>query len=128
MLVFTLQPRTWYAMEYIFPSAERHLSPIWVQEITPLKTGVGMLRLHFYHANYSEGVRDKSYDLQIVHRFKGHLVALRRESEDGVHATVLLQPMTREWFVQHFPGIRLRDASDATFATELDRVTERIPS
>lgn len=124
---FTLQPRTWYAMEYVFRSAERHFSPIWVQEIKPLKTGAGMLRLHFFHANYPEGVQDKIYDLQVVQRFVGHLVALRRS--DGVaDATVILEPITREWFAQHFPSMRVRDDPDASFATELDRLTGRVSS
>lgn len=95
MTVFTLQPRTWYAMEYVFRSAERHISPMWVEKVMPLKTGAGMLRLHFFHAKYAEGVQGKGYDLQIVHRFEGHLVALRKHSDGGVHATVLLDPKTR---------------------------------
>lgn len=68
MNLFAVQTRTWYAMEYVFPSAGRHFSPIWIDEITPLKTGAGLLRLRFFHANYPEGVRDKVYDLQVLQR------------------------------------------------------------
>ena len=34
MSPFALQPSTWYAMEYVFPSAQRHYSPIWARDIT----------------------------------------------------------------------------------------------
>ena len=114
-------------MEYVFPSAVRHFSPIWVEEITPLKTGVGMLRLRLFHANYPEGVQDKVYDLRVVQRFDGHLLALRR-SDGREDATVILESITREWFVHHFPNLRLRHDSDSSFTTELDRVTGRAPN
>lgn len=124
---FALHPHAWYAMEFVFRSAERHFSPIWLEEITPLKTGNGMLRLVFFHANYPEGVQDKAYDLQVVQRFERHLIALRRS--DGVaDATVILEPITREWCTQHFPQMRLRDKSDLSLASELDRATGRVPS
>jgi len=127
MREFTISPRTWYAMEYVFPSAERHFSPIWVQEITPLKAGTGMLRLQLFHANYPEGVQDKLYELKVVQRFAGYLVALRRH--DGVpDATVLLEPITRKWVGQHFPNLRLREDSEESFASELDRLTGRVPA
>ena len=112
-------------MEYVFPSAERHFSPIWVQEIVPLKTGTGRLRLYFFHGNYSEGVQDKGYDLQVVQRFDRHLVALRRS--DGIAtATVILEPMTRAWLAPHFPHLLPRAGSDANLSVELDRATGRI--
>jgi len=60
----------------MFPSAERHYSPIWVQEFAPQKTGARMLQPHFYHANYPEGVQEKVYDLHILHRSDGDLLTL----------------------------------------------------
>jgi hypothetical protein len=126
MSPFVLQPRTWYAMEYVFPSAQRHYSPIWAREITLLKTGSGMLRLQFFHANYPEGVQDKVYDLQIAHRFDTHLVALHRE--DGISlATVILEPITKLWFTQHLPNTRLADSPSVSLASQLDFLTGRIP-
>ena len=32
-LPFTLKPETWFAMEYIFPNAQRHYSPVWIERV-----------------------------------------------------------------------------------------------
>jgi hypothetical protein len=47
-LPFTLKPEMWFAMEYIFPNAQRHYSPVWIERVTALKSGHGVLEVAFF--------------------------------------------------------------------------------
>lgn len=102
---FTLTAGAWYGMEYLFSNGGRHYSPIWISDITPLKTGRGALRVRFYHANYSEGVRDKEYDLTVVHRAEVFLLGVRIDEEGTSMAPVILQAISQDWLRQHFAWI-----------------------
>jgi hypothetical protein len=69
---FTLLERHWYATEFIGDEFgtmfnERN-SPIFVESLIPASNGSRKFELHFYHANYPEGVRQKIYTLQTIER------------------------------------------------------------
>lgn len=97
---FTLQPRAWYAMEYLFPSGERHCSPIWILGVTPEKTGAGWLELSYWHANYPEGVQSKHSTLRVLAREAGWLFAMT--THGPVTAGVIIAPITHAWLRLHF--------------------------
>ena len=112
-------------MEYVFRSAERHYSPIWVRTVEPQKSGEGLLTLDFFHANYAEGTRDKVYRLKIVHRAEGYLLALSKDDAGEVHGTVILEPITATWMNQRCPEEGRQIRKDFPFADELGRITAR---
>lgn len=113
-------------MEHILGLPNWHRSPVWVRAVVPKQRGAGVLQLDFYHANYPESVRDKVYDLRVVHRAEGYLLALRVSEDTGaVQGTVILQSITTDWMTEHFPSLVIR--SGIPLAGELDRVTGRTP-
>ena len=99
-MTFTLTPRRWYAMLCVFADGEQHASPIWVSDLRAGKTGRGILELDFWHANYTEGVQDKTYALHVLRREPGYLLTEQRET--GVRRIVLLSEVTASWLRTHF--------------------------
>lgn len=98
---FTLQKHRWYAAEIIgeeFGAEIRSFSPIRVEDIAP--KGDRKFELHFYHANYPEGVRDKVYELQTLERNKNFILA--RSSSLHPVRWFLIYPVTLEWLNKHF--------------------------
>lgn len=103
----TLQPRTWYALDYLTAAGSRHASPIWVTEVVPAKTGNGELLLHFHHANYPEGVQDKAYRLRVLRRTPAFIVAERVDAPAPC-PLVLLTEVTAAWIQLHWPQYRVQ--------------------
>jgi hypothetical protein len=102
---FTLVPEQWYAAEFIgdeFGSNQeyRSYSPIRIHSVTPLKSGGRRLKVAFYHANYPEGVRDKTYTLETLER--GEHYILCRSVEHSPTRLVLLYSISWEWMSRHF--------------------------
>ena len=93
---FTLAPERWYACEVIGDSFDEDrcsYSPIRVLSLTPGAAGPGTLTLNFYHANYPEGVRDKTYDLTVIER-TGRLLLVRSRTHRPIR---LLQIYEIDW-------------------------------
>ena len=120
---FTLEPRKWFAMEYIFQDAHRHYSPVWIEAVEPLKSGQGVLEVAFFHANYSEGVQGKVYQIRVHQRTAGYIVGARREHDGSVRGTVIFEAITPDWMRLHFPQYTICDSRP--FSEELDRITAR---
>lgn len=99
---FTLELRRWYAMDYLFASGEWHHSPIWIEGIEPGKTGKGWLMIKFWHANYPGGVQGKEYEMRVLRREEGYLLAEREPKGEG--CPLILTAITRDWFCARFPG------------------------
>ena len=116
---FTLQPRTWYAMEITFPHGNRHASPIWCIGVCPLKTGHRQMSLDFWHANYSEGAQHKVYELRILARQSGFLLGARDDSSES--SVLLLTAITAEWISLHFPRLKHDKARDMNLQSWLDQ-------
>lgn len=74
---FTLVVGDWYAVEFHEDQSgeARFYSPILIEGITPARTGKRLFELSFYHADYPDGVRDKTYKLQTIERTADHLLA-----------------------------------------------------
>ena len=103
MQLFTLVPRRWYAAELIgdaFGDSVRSYSPIRVDGIKPLGTGSGELLLDFFHANYPEGVRSKSYRLQVLERQTRFVLA--RSLDHTPTQLLLVYEPTWDWLKRHF--------------------------
>ena len=110
--LFTLVPRCWYAVELIgdeFGDALRSYSPVRVDAVTPLGTGVGEMSVDFFHANYPEGVQQKSYRIQVVERQTRYLLA-RGLDHTPARLLLIFEP-TREWLKQHL-GLEAPEPGD----------------
>ena len=74
-----LTRRHWYSWQmlpgYFGEPRVPYFSPIWVKEVTPRKTGKGILALGFINTLYAEGVQDFSLDLRILKHEAGYLVS-----------------------------------------------------
>ncbi|WP_339907206.1 hypothetical protein [Symmachiella dynata] len=104
---YTLKPGTWYACELIgdeFGEDKCSYSPIKIQRVQPGKSGNRRLHLHFHHANYSEGVRDKVYELTTVERGASFLLAKSATHEPPRYLQIY--DITPEWVARHFPQHR----------------------
>ncbi len=103
-------PGRWYAAELLgeeFGSEIRSYSPIRVEEIRP--KGGRRFSLAFYHANYTEGVRDKVYELETLER--GATFMLARSREHNPARLMLIYPATRTWLREHF-GATVPESDD----------------
>lgn len=100
---FTLESNHWYACEFIGNEFQEDLcsySPIKILAIEPLKKSNRLLRIVFYHANYPEGVREKSYTLQTMER--GERFLLAKSVEHSPVRLLQIYDISREWIVRHF--------------------------
>ena len=103
---FTLELRRWYACELIGDEFEDDIcsySPIKILGIKPLEHGDRTLRLDFYHANYPEGVREKSYILQTIERGKKFFFA--KSLEHNPVRFLQIYEINYVWIARHFPGL-----------------------
>ena len=71
-----LMPRHWYGWQML-PGyfGVPYFSPIWVQEVTPRKTGKGILAVKFINMLYAEGVQDFHVNLRILKHEASYLTA-----------------------------------------------------
>ena len=100
----TLKPDSWYAAEFLgkeFGSAIRSYSPIKVFRVVPEDAGNRCFTLLFYHANYPEGVRHKTYRMRMIERNDVFLLAVSIEHSPKRY--LLVYPITSEWLEAHFP-------------------------
>jgi len=107
----TLQPRRWYACEFIgdeFEEDRCSYSPIRIERLDPLHTGKSRLRLGFYHANYPEGVRSKIYTLVVLERGRRFLLA--RSTEHDPARLMQIYDIDWAWLERHFTVEAQRDA------------------
>lgn len=107
---FTLEPRQWYACEIIgdeFDDDKCSYSPIKVISVMPAQKGNRTFSLDFYHANYPEGVRDKTYTLQTIERGSSFLLAKAIDYEPV--RLLQIYEISPEWVTSHFPSFRPDD-------------------
>lgn len=100
---FTLNPGTWYAMEFLSTddgNFRRMYSPVKIMSIHPKGNGKGLFDLQFFHANYPEGVQTKLYTLRTLQRTPTYLFAERME-QSPPRMGVLLHDLTTEWLFLH---------------------------
>ena len=87
----------------IFVRKFNHVSPILVEGLQVHNSGNRLFKLSFFHANYSQGVQDKRYELQTVIRNTFMLVA-ERQDEEGKWPVLCFFDLTPEWLEIHFRG------------------------
>ena len=80
-----------------------HYSPIYVYDLRALKTGKSIFQLDFFHANYSAGVQEKTYELKTVLRNTYLLIAERIDSKIEANSPLtFLSELSSDWLKSHF--------------------------
>ena len=109
---FTLDPGKWYACEFIgdeFGDDLCSYSPIRINHVQPLNTGKRTFEIGFYHANYPEGVRDKTYTLETIER--GARFTLARSTTHQPTRLLQLYDIDWLWLERHYGVLPVRDTS-----------------
>ena len=79
MSQFTIQTQLWYGWQmlpgYFGERCVPYCCPIYVTNVTQLKTGKGILKIAFWNTGYAEGAQDFELDLKLLHRSNDYLVA-----------------------------------------------------
>jgi predicted RNase H-like nuclease len=127
-MTFALIERKWYLMEHVSPSGERHHSPIWLRKTTSKQPDTKVVRIEFYHVNYAEGVRDKSYNLEVLHRDHGYLLAMRLDENQERVAAVILESATADRLARSMPDWAAAVTKGVPLDRALDLLTERVPT
>ena len=105
---FTLEVGRWYACEFIgdeFEVGSSAHSPIRTDGLEPVRLQNRQFRLHFYHSNYPEGVRDKVYTLETIHRGQSYILA--KSSEHDPTRFLLVCDIDAGWLDRHFPQMAI---------------------
>lgn len=112
---FTILVGHWYAAEFIGDefaqdASFRHYSPIRVDAVEPVNSGIRRFYLTFYHSNYPEGVQGKRYLLQTLER--SHHYVLARSTEHSPPRVLLIYEITWPWLNIHFGVEQPSDSDD----------------
>lgn len=106
MKLLTLKSDHWYLWQMLPGYSDvAYNSPIKIHEVTALKTGKGILRIHFYNAFYAEGVRSFVLDLRVLKRTDDYIVAELIYGDGPNDRVGIIQEVT-------FPRIRSIFGSD----------------
>ena len=105
-----LTPRNWYSWQmlpgYVGEPPVPYFSPIWVEEVSPRKTGRGILGLRFINALYAEGVQNFTLDLRILKHEANYLVSQILYGKEGpADRTAIIGRIGFEWIQHLCPGI-----------------------
>jgi hypothetical protein len=110
---FTLHAGQWYSAEIIgdeFGEELRSYSPLRIDAIEPSGKGQRQFTVSFYHANYPEGVRNKTYSLQTIERAAGYLLA--RSMTHNPTRLFLISDVSWDWIQTHFRSTRPVNCQD----------------
>jgi hypothetical protein len=107
--LFKLKTYSWYAWQML-PGYDdtTYFSPIFVQSVTPLKSGNNRLKLQFINAMYAVGAKDFEFDLQIVRRMPSHLIA---DLSDG-DRTAIISEINFGWIERFTPNLLKRGGTN----------------
>jgi hypothetical protein len=130
---FSLAPHHWYAWQmipgYVGQRSIPYCSPIWVQTVTPKKTGRGILRVAFWNTEYAEGVQNFELDLQILHRSDDYLIAKLVGGDPSVDRCTIVSHIEFGWIEKFCPWLwhnhpphRYGSPADSSVSMYLDAV------
>jgi hypothetical protein len=105
-----LMPKHWYGWQMLPGYAGKqyvpYFSPIWMKEVTPRKTGKGILTIEFINALYAEGVQYFTLDLRVLKREASYLVSeIRYEDQDTRYRTAIISRIEFDWIRLFCPDL-----------------------
>ena len=100
---FSIAPDRWYGWQmlpgYSGDNAS-YFSPIRVSQVTPLKSGKGLLDLEFFNAFYAEGAQGFNVRLGVIARRAEYLIA-KIEYADGLQRDAIVTRLSEAWLRRH---------------------------
>lgn len=124
-----LTPGTWYGWQmlpgYSGEPYRPYFSPIQVTQVTPMKTGRGILQLAFLNALYAEGVQNFDANLRILKHEPSYLIAaLEAEEVEARGKSAVISHLDLEWLRRYCPELMSRTSAPRGIApTALSDVT-----
>ena len=101
-----LRPKRWFGWQMLPGYSGPYFSPIWVEEVTPRKTGKRILKVRFINVLYAAGVEDFSLDLRILKHESDYLVSEIVYSEQTTNdRTAIISHIEFEWIQRFCPEI-----------------------
>ena len=133
MSEFTLQGHRWYAWQmvpgYVGERCVPYCCAIYMQRVTPLKSGKGLLKLAFWNTGYAQGVQDFGLDLKVLHRAKDYLVARILHGDDDMDRCAVISHIEFGWIEQFCPYLwhqhpprNYGSSAESSVSTYLDSV------
>lgn len=104
--LLTLLVRSWYAWEAIGPAgpnAPWRVSPLFIAELTPLKSGASLLQMTVLRYVRLGRPRAERVTLRVLHRFENMIVGLWEDG--GEPFEVLITKLSEDWIRQHCPWL-----------------------
>jgi hypothetical protein len=120
-----LMPMHWYGWQML-PGyfGVPYFSPIWVQEVTPRKTGKGILAVKFINTLYAEGVQNSNVNLRILKHEASYLAAEILYGADGPgDRTAIVSSIDFEWIRLFCPGVWAEHPPESFRGTEREDVS-----
>ena len=100
---FSIGPRRWCGWQEAPPQNPGWgAGPVFVTNVTALKTGKGLLHVEFIQAMHPRGAKCRSLDLKVLYRAAAHLVGTF-VGADGKLRTVLVSAMSYDWLRSDVP-------------------------
>lgn len=122
-----LVPGLWYAWQMIPGyTGERNVpycSPIFVQGVTPAKSGKRILRLDFVNVFYAEGVQGFSLDLQVLKHADNFMVADLLYGEGGPDRVAVISYMEFGWLQRFCPELWYHRPPSSVSETAINSVS-----
>ncbi|TGD72171.1 hypothetical protein E4634_16010 [Mangrovimicrobium sediminis] len=101
-----LQERTWYGWQMLpgyGNGYQPYYSPIFVQQVKPLKTGKGLLELKFFNAFYAEGVQGFELRMKVQDRHLEYLIAQLDYPDE--HRNAIISTISFDWVREMLPTL-----------------------
>jgi hypothetical protein len=102
-----LRPRQWFGWQMLpgYGSVP-YFSPIWVEEVTPRKTGRRIITVRFIKVLYAEGVENFSLDLRILKHETDYLVSEIIYPDQPVQdRTAIISRIEFDWIKRFCPEL-----------------------
>lgn len=104
-----LQPAHWYGWQML-PGYGGHrnvpyFSPIYTQQVKPLKTGRRQLRMSFLNVLYAAGVQDMSLELRVVVHAADYLVTEVEGPDEDAKRVGIVSHIEFEWVRRFCPEL-----------------------
>lgn len=116
---FLLHKNRWFAWQmipgYLGERSVPYCSPIYITEVTPLKTGRGLIKVEFLNALYAQGVQDFCIDLKVLKRAKDYLVGelVYSPGEDSGRVAIISH-IEFQWVERFCPELWRLDPPNST--------------
>lgn len=107
---FSIHKNGWFAWQmlpgYTGERSVPYCSPIFTTDITPLRTGMGVINLKFINVLYAQGVQDFNLDIKVIKRAKDYLIGelIYCPDEDSGRAAIISH-IELQWIERFCPEL-----------------------